>query len=243
MDKIYSLTGVKPFIYVQHSAAAIYNNICAAGYPLWGAQYANYTPTNYQSSPWRDGKVWGNWGNDPTIRQYSSSGRIAGYSANLDLDLFYGTKEDWKNFAKSNKVTTTTTQQTTTTNTIVVTVNFNNYYNKVSNSGGDERWGIRGGAAGDQTGHEWEIKNWYSYPWNCVLRYPKQQARDLIAELAIEAANNNNIGYDQGQRDTFWQQLQRVGYRPSKITTGCESDCSAGVIAIAKSVGYLLNIN
>ena len=243
MDKIYSLTGVKPFIYVQHSAAAIYNNICAAGYPLWGAQYANYTPTNYQSSPWRDGKVWGNWGNDPTIRQYSSSGRIAGYSANLDLDLFYGTKEDWKNFAKSNKVTTTTTQQTTTTNTIVVTVNFNNYYNKVSNSGGDERWGIRGGAAGDQTGHEWEIKNWYSYPWNCVLRYPKQQARDLMAELAIEAANNNNIGYDQGQRDTFWQQLQRVGYRPSKITTGCESDCSAGVIAIAKSVGYLLNIN
>jgi GH25 family lysozyme M1 (1,4-beta-N-acetylmuramidase) len=200
MDKIYSLTGVKPFIYVQHSAAAVYNNIQAAGYPLWGAQYANYNQTNYQSSPWRDGKNWGNWGADPKIRQYSSAGRIPGYAGNLDLDLFYGTKEDWKNYAKSGKTTTATATSTTTTTSSKgsVSVDFNNYYNKVSNSGGDERWGIRGGAAGDQTGHEWEIKAWYSYPWNCVLRYPDAKVRELIAELSIEAANNNNIGYDQG---------------------------------------------
>ena len=166
MDKIYSLTGVKPFIYVQHSAAATYNNIQAAGYPLWGAQYANYNQTNYQSSPWRDGKVWGSWGNDPTIRQYSSSGRITGYGSNLDLDLFYGTKEDWKNFAKpANKTTTTTTPTQTSggTKVTVATTDFTKYANQVSNSGGDERWGIRGGAAGDQTGHEWELKNWYSF--------------------------------------------------------------------------------
>lgn len=246
MDKIYSLTGVKPFIYVQHSAAATYNNIQAAGYPLWGAQYANYNQTNYQSSPWRDGKVWGSWGNDPTIRQYSSSGRITGYGSNLDLDLFYGTKEDWKNFAKpANKTTTTTTPTQTSggTKVTVATTDFTKYANQVSNSGGDERWGIRGGAAGDQTGHEWELKNWYSYPWNCVLRHPKQQVRDLIAELGIQAAKNNNIGYDQYQRNTYWEQLTRVGYRPSRITVPCESDCSAGVIANVKAVGYLLGIN
>ena len=246
MDKIYSLTGVKPFIYVQHSAAATYNNIQAAGYPLWGAQYANYNQTNYQSSPWRDGKVWGSWGNDPTIRQYSSSGRITGYGSNLDLDLFYGTKEDWKNFAKpANKTTTTTTPTQTSggTKVTVATTDFTKYANQVSNSGGDERWGIRGGAAGDQTGHEWEIKAWYSYPWNCVLRHPDAKVRELIAELSIEAANNNNIGYDQGQRNSYWTQLKNNKYDPSKITTACEADCSAGVIANTRAAGQLLDID
>lgn len=242
MDKIYSLTGVKPFLYISHSIASKYNSIANAGYPLWGAQYANYNQTNYQSSPWRDGQNWGNWGADPTIRQYSSTGRITGYGGNLDLDLFYGTKEDWKKYVKSEQQTTASSQKTTTT-TIKSTIDFSKYYNKVSNSGGDQRWGIRGGAAGDQTGHEWEIKAWYSYPWNCVLRHPDAKVRELIAELSIEAANNDNIGYDQGQRDTFWQQLQKIGYRPAKITTGCESDCSAGVIALTKSAGYLLNVS
>ena len=135
MDKIYSLTGVKPFLYISHSIASKYNSIANAGYPLWGAQYANYNQTNYQSSPWRDGQNWGNWGADPTIRQYSSTGRITGYGGNLDLDLFYGTKEDWKKYAKSGQKTTTFSNQNTTT--VKSTIDFSKYYNKVSNSGGD----------------------------------------------------------------------------------------------------------
>lgn len=242
MDRIYSVTGVKPFLYISHSVAKNYPAIQAAGYPLWGAQYANNNQTNYQSSPWEDGKTWGNWGSRPLIRQYSSSGRISGYSANLDLDIFYGTKEDWKKWATPNTKTTTTTTTTTGGNAKVTVANtdFTKYANKVSNSGGDERWGIRGGQAGDQTGREWELRNWYSYPWNCVLRHPNQQVRDLIAELAIEAAQNNKIGYDQYQRDTYWTQLTRNNYRPKNITTACEADCSAGVIANVKAVGYLL---
>lgn len=123
-----------------------------------------------------------------------------------------------------------------------MSVNFKNFYNKISNSGSDERGAYSGGQAGDQTGNEWNIRDWYSRPWTCVLRYPNQKARELIAELAIEAATNNKIGYDQNERYTYWQQLQSVGYRPSKITTACEADCSAGVIANTKAVGYLLNI-
>jgi len=134
MDKIYSLTGVKPFLYISHSIASKYNSIANAGYPLWGAQYANYNQTNYQSSPWRDGQNWGNWGVDPTIRQYSSAGRITGYGGNLDLDLFYGTKEDWKKYAKSGQKTTISSNQNTT---VKSTIDFSKYYNKVSNSGGD----------------------------------------------------------------------------------------------------------
>ena len=121
-------------------------------------------------------------------------------------------------------------------------MDFSKYYNRISNSGGDERGGIKGGKAGDQTGNEWNIRSWYNRPWSCVLRYPDKKVRELIAELAIEAAENNKIGYDQTQRQTYWNELKKVGYRPSKITTACEADCSAGVIANTKAAGALLGI-
>lgn len=112
----------------------------------------------------------------------------------------------------------------------------------ISNSGSDERGAIKGGQAGDQTGNEWVIRSWYNRPWNCVLRHPNATVRDKIAELGEKAARNNKIGYDQNERYTYWNQLQEVGYDPSKITVACESDCSAGVIANTRATGYLLAI-
>ena len=120
-----------------------------------------------------------------------------------------------------------------------MSIDFSQYSNKISNSGHDENGQYNGGTAGDQTGTEWQIVNWYSRPWNVVLRHPDTNTANLIAELAIEAANNNNIGYDQSERYTFWDNLKQVGYHPANITTPCEADCSAGVAAIVKAVGYL----
>ena len=111
---------------------------------------------------------------------------------------------------------------------------------KISNSGSDEHGNYKGGAAGDNTGKEWYIRDWYNRPWNCVLRHPDPAVRACIADLATKAANNNKIGYDQYQRQTYWTELQKVGYDPSKITTACEADCSAGVIANVKAAGHLL---
>ncbi|MDO4332539.1 MAG: SH3 domain-containing protein [Eubacteriales bacterium] len=112
----------------------------------------------------------------------------------------------------------------------------------ISNCGHDENNKYSGGTAGDQTGTEWAIINWYNRPWKCVLRHPDAKVRAKIAELAKAAANNNKIGYDQSQRGTFWTQLQKANYNPANITTACEADCSSGVSAIVKAVGYLLNI-
>lgn len=111
----------------------------------------------------------------------------------------------------------------------------------IANSGHDERGKYSGGQAGDQTGTEWQIIKWYNRPWNCVLRHPDEDVRKKIAELARAAANNNKIGYNQAKRTSFWFELEKVGYDPSKITTKCDSDCSAGVSAIVKAVGYILN--
>ena len=115
--------------------------------------------------------------------------------------------------------------------------------NYISNSGGDERGKARGGQAGDQTGNEWTIRSWYNRPWDCVLRHPNIKVGLKIAELGVAAALNNYIGYNQGNRMSYWNCLVKAKYDPSKITTYCDSDCSAGVIANTKAVGYLLGLS
>lgn len=113
----------------------------------------------------------------------------------------------------------------------------------ISNCGHDENNRYSGGKAGDQTGKEWQLINWYKRPWKCVLRHPDAKVRSMIASMAKAAAVNNKIGYDQSQRGTFWEHLKASNYDPAKITIACEADCSSGVAAIVKGAGYRLGID
>lgn len=114
---------------------------------------------------------------------------------------------------------------------------------RVANCGHDENNRYSGGKAGDQTGTEWYLRAWYDYnPWNFVLRWKDQALANLFADLAIEAAENNNVGYDQGQRTTFGDALESAGWRPSKINIACETDCSKGTIDLIHAVGHLKGI-
>lgn len=113
----------------------------------------------------------------------------------------------------------------------------------ISNSGSDEHGQYRGGQAGDQTGTEWRMRSWYNRPWSCVLRYPDQAVALKLAQLGIDAALNDKIGYDQSQNRTYLKQLKAVGWEPSRITVACEADCSAGVCANITAAGYLLGID
>ena len=113
----------------------------------------------------------------------------------------------------------------------------------LSNSGGDENNKLNSGKAGDQTGKEWQLRAWYNRPWTHVFRYEKDaRVPETLVCLGCAAALNDKIGYDQWQRTTYWTQLKEVGYDPSKITTPCEEDCSAGVAANVKAAGYILDI-
>lgn len=67
----------------------------------------------------------------------------------------------------------------------------------IANCGHDERGKYTGGTAGDQTGTEWQIRKWYSYPWHCVIRHPYEHVRNAIADMARMGALNDCIGYDQ----------------------------------------------
>ena len=163
--------------------------------------------------------------------QYTSKGSVDGISGNVDISVITGEF----NMSCQRKTEKPADKDVTRIMTFPVTDPV-----KISNSGCDENGNYHGGTAGDNSGREWYIREWYNRPWNCVLRHPDPEVRACLADLAIKAANNNKIGYDQYQRQTYWQQLQQAGYDPSKITVACEADCSAGVIANVKAAGHIL---
>ena len=126
-------------------------------------------------------------------------------------------------------------------------VNYDKYKNSksthwISNSGHDENGAYHGGKAADQTGGEWAIIRWYNRPWTCVLRHPDEKVAEMIADFAIDAALNDNIGYDQYERTSYWYALKESEYQPSKVKIKCEADCTAGVTANVKAVGYVLGV-
>lgn len=92
--RVIELTGIPPVIYVQASRRAEVAKVASElNCGLWIAQYANNNTTGYQDSPWNEGAY------SCAMRQYSSAGRLDGYSGNLDLNKFYGDKAAWLAYA------------------------------------------------------------------------------------------------------------------------------------------------
>ena len=112
----------------------------------------------------------------------------------------------------------------------------------ISNNGSDEKGNYHGGTAGDQTGKEWQLRSWYNRPWKCILRFP-ENVRKMLAEDSKAAAENNNIGYDQWQRMTFYNELKANNWNVKNINKPCESDCSSGVTALVIAAGNKLGID
>lgn len=100
---------------------------------------------------------------------------------------------------------------------------------KVGSARIDERGKATGGKAGDQNGgKEVSTQNWYlhSKGWNVFRAIDPEDAK-LIAKAMIEACDNNQIGYDQNQRNTLYTQASKVEFSPVRVATPCETDCSA----------------
>lgn len=98
LDKFYKLSGCRAFIYMSQSVASSKNwSSVALIHPLWVAGYPNNNRTNYyHPAQYHDLGAW----SAATIRQYSSSGKIDGYSDRIDINCFYGNKKDWDEFVK-----------------------------------------------------------------------------------------------------------------------------------------------
>lgn len=111
----------------------------------------------------------------------------------------------------------------------------------ISNCGHDERNQYRDGKAGDQTGGEYAVINWYNRPWDVVLRAPDRKTGEMLATIARQAANNNKIGYDQNQRKTYYEQLKKADWHPDGIEKKCEADCSSSTAANVIATGHYLD--
>ena len=97
-QRVIDRTGIPPIIYVQQSRMSAVKPVASAlNCGLWIAQYANMNTTGYQDSPWNEGAY------SCAIRQYTSSGRLSGYSGNLDLNKFYGDAAAWQAYAHSDE--------------------------------------------------------------------------------------------------------------------------------------------
>lgn len=101
LDRVYQRSGVKPVIYMSESVVNSYDwsSVANADYGLWVAKYRdnatdyNYNMANAGSRPhvkwWKFYCMW----------QWTSTGRLNGYSGNLDCNVFYGDGTTWDKYA------------------------------------------------------------------------------------------------------------------------------------------------
>lgn len=91
VQRVIDRTGVKPLIYASASAFP-WDVAQALNCGAWVAQYGDNNATGYQDAPWNEGAY------GCAIRQYSSHGRLPGYSGNLDLDKAYMDAAAWAKY-------------------------------------------------------------------------------------------------------------------------------------------------
>ena len=95
-----------------------------------------------------------------------------------------------------------------------------------SHAASNENGQTAGGKAGDQTKNEVRIQEFFEMDWEYILRPLDPKVAEDIAKDAEIAANNENIGYDQPDRYSFYEQAKAHNYEFDKIDRPCNTDCS-----------------
>lgn len=108
---------------------------------------------------------------------------------------------------------------------------------KIGHASLDENKSGRNGVAGDQTGREVYTTSWYNGNWTTLVRPKTKSLAEAIAKACEAGCANNNIGYDMNQRNTLRTAAKAAGWDLSKITTACETDCSAFITVCTECAG------
>lgn len=101
----------------------------------------------------------------------------------------------------------------------------------------DERGKISGGNAGDQTKKEVCIRSYYDKNWEYVIRAKDKDIAERQAVACEVMCNDDNIGYDQMQRNNLITDLEAVGFDYTKLHKPTECDCSSYMTACALCAG------
>ena len=112
---------------------------------------------------------------------------------------------------------------------------------KIGSARIDENGNAKGGKTGDQTGREVSTQSWYRHAkgWR-VFRAKNPAVAEKIAQDMQWACDNRHIGYDQSQRLSLYDVAKPLGFNCKKVTTNCETDCSALVRVCCAYAGVML---
>lgn len=191
-QEVIRLTGVRPLIYCSASLLGAVAPVAQSlNCGLWIAQYADNNTTGYQAHPWNEGAY------ACAIRQYSSSGRIPGYGANLDLDIAYMDRGAWMRYAASNgKTQFAPTPQPAPARPNLEQMATETIQGKYGN--GNER--------------KSRLGRWYEQVMAIVNRRLAQPERKSIAQVASEV-----IAGKWGNDPQRSQKLRAAGYDPAAV--------------------------
>lgn len=109
----------------------------------------------------------------------------------------------------------------------------------VGSARSDENGKAHGGKAGDQNGgKEVSTQAWYKHRKGWRVFRPKDVSKaKKIAEAMRIICVDNNVGYDQYQRNTLYNLLSKNGFNIQNINSNVETDCSALVRVCCKYAG------
>lgn len=100
------------------------------------------------------------------------------------------------------------------------------------------------GKPGDQTGEEVVIQNLPNKDngyWEYVLRLKDRKLAKKVAEDAVAIAQNDNIGYDQPDRYSMYNEAKKLKWDFKSISNKCQTDCSQKVTTILIANGIKLS--
>lgn len=95
----------------------------------------------------------------------------------------------------------------------------------------------KNGIAGDQTGNEVSITEWYSAPWQAVFRPTNKIIAERIALFVEKACSNDYIGYSQNDRLSLYNACLVAGFHIEYIKQGVNCDCSSLVACACINAG------
>lgn len=109
---------------------------------------------------------------------------------------------------------------------------------RIGHAVGDENGKGRGGAAGDQTGKEIRVQNFYVRDggWKYYLEPPTIEIGNRAAHYMLSICSSPQFGYDRDQRWTGYDAIKAKGVYYAKKS---EFDCSSLVLSCYRFAGLL----
>lgn len=98
-----------------------------------------------------------------------------------------------------------------------------------------------GGKAGDQTGREVCVQEFFEYRWQYIFRAKDPKRAEYLAANAEICCANDHIGYDHPDRYSMYLQAKAAKYNFNKITTDCNTDCSQLTATLINGSGVTIS--